>query len=243
MVGWTRFYLMEHAEALEDALEAIKMATAVSHRRANLLGLMLSGLVEFEFGRFVEAQGYLEAGLTLAGTMSASNFEAQILGALAALSAAQAKIAQARDFAERAVEVVRKVGMTFVGPSVLATKAALTDNQHEGARALEEAESILDSGCVAHNHFWFARTAMDHALSIGDWDSAERYAGRLEAYTREQPLPWSDFLIARGRALAAWGRGTRNADVLGELRRLHQVTVQQGLKPIAFELERALVAT
>jgi tetratricopeptide (TPR) repeat protein len=240
MVGWTRFHLMEHAEALEDALEATKMATAVSHRRAKLLGLMLAGLIEFEFGRFIESQGYLEVGLDLARTMSASNFEAQILGTLAALSAAQGRIPQARDFAERAVEVVRRVGMTFLGPSVLAIKAALTDDRDDCREALAEAESILDSGCVAHNHFWFARTAIDHALAIGEWDEVERHARRLEAYTREQPLPWSDFVIARGRALAAWGRGIRNESLLAELRRLHELAAQQGLRLLAADLERAL---
>ncbi len=242
MVGWTRFHLMEHAEALEDALEATNMATAVSHRRAKLLGLMLAGQVELEFGRFVEAQRYLELGLDLARLMSASNFEAQTLGMLAVLSAAQGRMPQAHDFAERAVAVVRKVGMTFAGPSVLAIKAALIHDQDECARALEEAESILDSGCVAHNHFWFARTAIDHALAIRNWDAAEGYAERLEAYTREQPLPWSDFLIARGRALAAWGRGVRNEAMLTELRRLQQITVERGLKPLASELDHALAA-
>ena len=203
---------------------------------------MLAALVEFEFGHFAEAQGHLKLGLDLARTMSASNFEAQILMTLATLSAAQGKILEARDFAERAVKVVREVGMTFIGPSVLAIKAALTDDRDERRKALEEAESILNSGCVAHNQFWFARTAIDPALAIGDWDEVERYAARLEAYTRGQPLPWSDFLISRGRALAAWGRGTRNEVVAAELRSLHELAVRQGLKPLGLELARALAA-
>ncbi len=242
MVGWTRFHLLEHAAALEDALESTKLAAVVSHRRAQLLGLMLAALVEFEFGHFAEAQGHLKLGLDLARTMSASNFGAQILMTLAALNSAQGRILEARDFAERAVKVVREVGMTFIGPSVLAIKAALTDDRDERRKALEEAESILNSGCVAHNQFWFARIAIDHTLAIGEWDEVERYAARLEAYTREQPLPWSDFLIARGRALAAWGRGTRNEEVVAELKRLHELTVRQGLKPLALDLERALAA-
>jgi len=242
MVGWTRIHLMEHAEALEDALESAKMASVVSHRRAQLLGLMLAGLVEFELGQFAEAQGHLELGLDLARKISASNFEAQILMTLAALSAAQGRMPEARDIAERAVKVVREVGITFIGPSVLAIKAALTDDRDECRKALEEAESILNAGCVAHNHFWFARISIDHALAVGDWDEAERYAARLETYTREQPLPWSDFLIARGRALAAWGRRRPNEDVVVELRSLHELAVRQGLKPLGLELKRVLAA-
>jgi tetratricopeptide (TPR) repeat protein len=242
MVGWTRFHLMEHAEALEDALESIRMADAVSHRRAKLLGLMLAGLVEVEFGRFAEAQDHLERGLELARTISAGNFEAQTLVTLATLSAAQGKMSEARDFARRALKVARELGMTFVGPSVLATNATLTEDRDASRRALEEAESILDSGCVAHNHFWFARTAIDHALAIGDWGEAERFAKRLEAYTREQALPWADFLIARGRALATWGRGTRTEDLVAEMVELHHLAVRHGLKLFASGLDRALAA-
>ena len=239
MVGWTRYHLMEHAEALEDALEAIRMATTVSHQRAKLLGLILAGVVETEFGHFIEAEDYLVRGLELARALSAGNLEAQTLGRLAVLRAAEGRIDQACDFAELAVEAVRKVGMTFIGPYVLATKAALTEDHAESRKVLEEAESILESGCVAHNHFWFAQSAIEQSLAVGDWDKAEGYAEKLEAYTREQPLPWSDFLIARGRALAAWGRGIRSEAVLAELTRLHQVAAQHGLQPLALELGRA----
>jgi len=79
-------------------------------------------------------------------------------------------------------------------------------------------------------------------LAIGEWDEVERHARRLEAYTREQPLPWSDFVIARGRALAAWGQGMRNESLLAELRRLHQLAAQRGLRSLAADLERALAA-
>ena len=210
MVGWSRVHLMEYAEALEDALESIRMADAVRHRRAKLLGLMLAGLVEVEFGQFVEAQDHLERGLELARTISAGNFEAQTLRILAALNAAQGRISEARDFAERALEVVREVGMTFIGPSVLATKAALTEDRDECRRALAEAESILESGCVAHNHFWFAQTAIDHALAIGEWGEAERYATRTRGlYERA--------IFARARLLdrpqpRPGGVGAGNAD-------------------------------
>ena len=242
MVGYTRVHLMEHAEALEDALETTRMAAVVSHRRAKLLGLMLAGEVELEFGHVVEAQNYAELALELARTLSASNFEAQTLNRLAEANAAQGRLAEARDIVERAVTLVRKVGMTFIGPSVLAIKAALAEDRDESRKALAEAESILNSGCVAHNHFYFAKFAIGHSLAVGDWNEAERYAARLETYTSEQPLPWSGFLIARGRALAAWGRGTRSGDVVAELKRLHELALRHGLKPLAADFERALAA-
>ena len=39
-----------------------------------------------------------------------------------------------------------------------------------------------------------------------DWALAEHYALTLAAHTSAEPLPWSDFFIARGRALAAVGQ-------------------------------------
>lgn len=242
MVGWSRTHLMEHAAALEDALEGSKMAAAVSHHRAKMLGLLLAAEVEFEFGRFTDAQSYFEQGLELARSMSAKNIEANALSMMAAVCAAQGRLSDARAFADRAVEIVREVGMTFIGPSALATKAAFTEDPGECKKALAEAESILDSGCVAHNHIWFARTAIDHALRIGDWEQAERYATRLEVFTRVQPLPWSDFLIARGRALAAFGRGRRTEDVVCKIEHLNTIAARQKLKPIAVALERALAS-
>ena len=242
MVGWSRIHLMEFAEALDDALESAKTAAEISHHRAALMGLMLAGLMELELGQFVESQEHLERGRELAQTMSASNFEAQTFAFLARLSAAQGRMPEARDFAKRAIGVVRKVGMTFIGPTVLAIGAALTEDSGKRGEALEEAQEILDSGCVAHNHFWFAQTAIDHALEIGEWDEAEHYATRLEAYTREQPLAWSDYIIAQGRALAAWGRGTRTEALVAEIKRLHDLAVKCGMKLAAPNLKRALAA-
>ena len=243
MVGWTRYHLMEHAEALDDALHAIRMATTVSHHRAKLLGLKLAAMVEIDFGHFVEAQDYLERSLDLARSLSAGNFEAQALRVLAIVYAAQGRLAEARNHAALAVEVVRKVGVTFIGPAVFATAATLAEDDEEGRKFLQEGESILDSGCVAHNHFWFAQSAIERALAIGDWDEAERYAARLEAYTREQPLPSSDFLIAWARSLAAWGRGDQSETVLAELKRLHHIAVQHGLKLFSTRLEISAALT
>ncbi|MHA1107848.1 MAG: adenylate/guanylate cyclase domain-containing protein [Alphaproteobacteria bacterium] len=243
MVGWTRIYLMEFAEALEDGLEAATMAARVSHHRAEMLGLMLAGRIELELGHFVEAQKHFNGALDLARMLSAGNFEAQSLVLISRLCAVQGEHAEARRFAEQAVGVVRNVGLTFIGPAVLAQLAALTTDEVERKATLREAEEILDTGCVAHNHFWFAFTAIDQALAAGEWDEADRYATRLETYTREQPLPWPDFMIARGRALASWGRGGRDESLVMELKRLHEVAEGSGMNLAASGLEQALATS
>ena len=73
---------------------------------------------------------------------------------------------------------------------------------------------------MGHNYFWFYRDAMEVCLNTGDWDSVEGYAAALEDYTRPEPLPWSDFFIARGRALATYGKGRRDDALIAKLREL-----------------------
>jgi hypothetical protein len=44
----------------------------------------------------------------------------------------------------------------------------------------------------------------------------------LENYARPEPLPWSDFVAARARALAAHGRGDGGDGLKKELGRLQR---------------------
>ena len=152
------------------------------------------------------------------------------------------RIEEARSYAERALRIVRDVGMTFVGPEVLVACAATADDAAQRKAFLEEGETILDQGCASHNHIWFSRAAIDIALSEGDWGAAERYAARLETYTKEEPLPWCDFIIERGRTLAAWGRGDRSQQQIDELRRLKALAEKVGLRLALPAIEKALAA-
>jgi hypothetical protein len=47
-----------------------------------------------------------------------------------------------------------------------------------------------------------SQDALEVCPDADDWDGVERYAAALDDYTRPEPLPWSAFFIARGRALA-----------------------------------------
>ena len=183
----------------------------------------------------------MQQALELAQSIHADNFLANGLHLLAENSFAQGDKVKAQIYASQGVEIVRKVGMTFVGPSVLASKAASADNEIEAQKARMEAEAILDAGCVSHNHFWFARITIGHALRTHAWDEVERCAMRLESYTSREPLPWSDFIIAYGRALAGWGRGQRTDALAQELQRLRSLAMERGMLLDAAMLERALV--
>ncbi len=59
---------------------------------------------------------------------------------------------------------------------------------------------------------------------------------------RAGPLRWTDFFIARGRALAAFGRGGRDAATIEELRRLRDEAERIGLTTALPALEEVLKA-
>ena len=69
---------------------------------------------------------------------------------------------------------------------------------------------------------------------------AERFADVLADYTAAEKLPWSDFFIARGRALAAFGRGERGAALATEMSRLHDEAERAGFIPQLDALDAAL---
>ena len=111
--------------------------------------------------------------------------------------------------------------MAFWGPLALGTLALVTRNSDRRRSALSEAEELLRGDSTSHNFLGFYPRAMQTCLQTGEWNEVDRYAQALEYYTSAEPLPYIDFLIARGRALAAFGRGNRDDATVQELQRLH----------------------
>jgi hypothetical protein len=126
---------------------------------------------------------------------------------------------EARRHAELAWAICDIVGPRFSGPVVLGALAYTAATPEDRARFLAEGERLLREGCVSHCYFGFLRDAMEASLDAGEWAEADRYAGELEAYVRDEPLPLIDFQVARARALAAAGRGNGDRAALERCRR------------------------
>ncbi len=243
MVAWTQLYQNEVRPALDEALSACDAAARVSNHRAEIVARLTAGRVLYEKGDMAEARQQLEDGLRLVGKIGATRFEAFLLIYLSRIVRADGgNRTQALEMANRAVEVSRQTGITFLGPWVLSTLALLSEDPEERRKALAEGEKILDEGCVGHNYFAFYRDAMEVALAETDWDALERGAASLEEYTRAEPLPWADFFIARGRALASYGRGNRDEATMRELSRLRDEAGRVGLKNALSALDEVLAA-
>lgn len=143
--------------------------------------------------------------------------------------------------AEEAVKISRETGPAFLGPFALGALALASADPTVRQAALAEGEALLRAGAVSHNHFLFRRDAIDACLISGDWEGAERSAAALEDYTRSEPLPFSDFYIARARALAAHGAHRSNPELLAaELDRLCEDGERLGLRVALSEIVKVI---
>jgi class 3 adenylate cyclase/tetratricopeptide (TPR) repeat protein len=243
MRGTTRHLRGDLTGALEDRAGTVEMAARIGNLRAEMVArISLAWSGWFDLGDLAASRREAERALELSRRLGAGRFESLALAAMARGEAADGAIAEAREHARRAVEIARQTGMKFIGPWTLGVLAQLTEDSSERLGALDEAEGILHEGCVSHNYFYFCRDGVDLAIEMQDWDRALRYAQILENYTRTEPVAWSDFFVARGRALVAHHRGRRDEELMAELRRLRDEAAQIGLKIALPALEMALVA-
>ena len=209
MIGCTRRYRNELREAWDDSLVAIDKAIRVGNQRAEIIARQNAWLLR-DMARFAEARPHFERALELARAIGARLFEPLNLTELAFIAAAEGAHETASTLIEDAWTTSQENRPTFFGPWVLGVRARITKSADVREESLRQGELLLAEGCVGHNYYFFYSDAIDAALQIGDWEKAERYASALEAYTREEPNPWSDLHIARGRLLAAYGQGRRD---------------------------------
>ena len=123
---------------------------------------------------------------------------------------------------------------------ILGMLAVATDDSAERMAALAEAEALLEGSNAGFNHLLCRRDAIDASLAARNFSEALRHAAALEASTRSQPLPWSDFFIARGRALARFATDPDDAAVREELKRLRAEGQRLGQLVALVEIDAAL---
>ena len=221
MAAITRLYAGELTGAYEDALAAVAAAERVGHHRAAIIAHHIVFVAASSRGDLGIARHHIDRAIAIARQLGARRFEAEGLCFLAAIQLAEGHPVEAVASVRQALAISRTTGMSYYGPAILGGLARATDDPAERRAALDEGERLLAAGSVSHNYFWFCQEAIDTALAEHNWDAVEHYARMLADYTRPEPLPWTDFVIARGRALAAAGRGDPDA-----IRDLHAVRDQ-----------------
>jgi hypothetical protein len=204
---------------------------------ARQLVAWVEGLVR---GRDEEADRQSAAALTLARTVGARRFEAQILGVRAMLALRDGERERARRLVDEGLALCRVHGMGQIGPWLHGVCALTESDAESRSRWLEEGERQLALGCVSHNHVQLREIAIDALLEVGDLDGVERNCARIESYTAREPLPMCDWIVRRGRALARVARGERDDTLATGLRALHDEGTRAELMVLLPALDTAI---
>jgi class 3 adenylate cyclase/tetratricopeptide (TPR) repeat protein len=243
MLGQTLYFLGNLESATEFAQTAIEFAQRSGLHRAELVARRVVINATFETGQADLVVSHIKRTRELAEHLGAQRFEPLILMMEARVQASRGQNAKAEENLERAYESCQALGVRFAGAMILGHLALFARTEDKRRRALSEGEAVLSKGGVSHNHLFFYRDAIETALELQDWSEVERFAAALEDYTGKQPLRWSDFYIARGRVLAAFGRGRRDSATAVALKKQLDDARSLGLNTAVPALEEACAQT
>ena len=238
--GGTFHYMQDLDAALSANLSGIEIAERVGHDRAALMNNFSASLIYFETGEFSKALMHLDKHKILTERIASRRFLARCLHQMGRVRLAQGDRKKAVSLCRKAMKISRETGTGYCGALILATLARSTDDEDERAKALSEGEQLLERGCLSHNYYEFYIDGMDGALERQEWGLVDQYASALEAFTRIEPLPRTDFFIARGRALLKYGLGSRDNVLMQKLRSLYDEAERVGLKTSLSAFDEAL---
>jgi class 3 adenylate cyclase/tetratricopeptide (TPR) repeat protein len=239
----THMYCLRFNESLDDCRAVIGLVPRVGQARGALISRSTSSWILLDQCQFLAAEQHARKGLEAVETIGARRFIPLFNDVLARIRLCAGDHAGALELLDESWKVSREAGVAFAGPVVLGTVALATTDPERRAEALRQGEAILRDGCASHNHFRFYRDAIEVSLREQRWDTAERYASALERYFGAKASPWSDFFIARGRALAAAGRWGGDVTVVTQLRRLRAYASDNGILAAVPALDEALTGT
>ena len=185
-----------------------------------MFSLEALGLLLAFSARYAESEVVLDDALVLATNLGARRFQAIIATGLSEALFARGRTDEARQRNEQALAYGRESGNRFFGPVILSFEARMQDDPTERERCRAEAEALLADGGIGHSPIAYHRIGIEDALARGEWERMRAHVAALEACTRDEPLPYTDLLIARGRVLATLGESPGDAAARAELVRL-----------------------
>jgi tetratricopeptide (TPR) repeat protein len=223
MRGLMRFYHNDFADALRDGEHAVLLANRIGYERAEISAVLNApARVWLERGELERVRPELERVHDMAQRRGMRRFEATAKVFLGRMLADQGRLAEAEALIDAGVTMMRATNITFILPLALGMLARAARSVARREAALTEGRNLLAAGSASINHLYFHRDAMDVYLALDELDLVLEHGDALARYTSEEPLPWSEFFIARGRALVAHARDPYNPptrSMLAHLRR------------------------
>ncbi|HKQ26012.1 MAG TPA: AAA family ATPase [Burkholderiales bacterium] len=240
MRATTHQYALRFKEALEDCRSVLDMEDRVSQPRAQIIALNTKIFISLDQHDFVQAEEDSRRAAELMERIGARRFVPLCNHGIAVARLHRGDRQGALELLETSLTVAQETGMNFWGPIVCSVIAMASGDPKRRQDALRQGQDLLDRGCVSHNYFWFYRDAIEVSLAMNDWDQADRYAGALEEYFRVEPMSWPSFIVARGRALAEFGRGTLGEATVSRIKHLRDQATRLNMHSELTRLEAAL---
>jgi class 3 adenylate cyclase/tetratricopeptide (TPR) repeat protein len=239
----THMYSLRFDESLDDCNAAIDLVTTIGQARGELIARSTSSWIFLDERELSLAEYHARKGLEAVGVIGARRFIPLFNDVIARIRLLGGDHEGALNLLEESWNVSREASVAFAGPVVLGAVALATKDPERRFEALRQGEAILREGCASHNHFRFYRDAIEVSLRDHLWSDAEQYAKALERCFGAQASAWSDFVIARGLALAAAGSQAPRESVVMELRQLQDFALSVGMRAMVPQIEQALAET
>jgi len=202
MLALTRAVCGEVGEALADCTAIAAEAARFGDLRSELITRDIEAMISLYRADYERMRQACDRGLALARQLGARRFEAELMTLQGHAIGELGGSADAQVLLQRASTLALEVARTYCGPWCLGIQALHTPNVERARELLAQGEAMLAQGCVSHNHLEFRRAAMEYWLRRGDVRETRRHAAALADYTREEPLAWSQLVIARAQYLA-----------------------------------------
>ncbi len=235
---------MRLPEAVEICEQALAMAARLRNPRAEVMALaqmvMLDGCVR---GNYRECQPRIDRALEIARALGSQRmeslgwfFRSLLLMRAGDLVAARSELAQAFELVGS-----ESSALAFVGPQLYGVQALLSTDASARRKALASGQALLMAQALSFNHFVLLDFAIQSSVDGADWDEAWRYCDALESFCAAEPLPWADFIVARGRALVRHGRGEDDGELVQQLQSLRQQAADSEMNFYLTSIDTALV--
>jgi tetratricopeptide (TPR) repeat protein len=231
MLGLAKFYALENVTARTMFDEALRLSSTIGNYRAEIIVNLALSYTSLERGMFDTALEVSDSTFEMSVGYGLDVFAAT---ALAHKSKAYIEMGH-RDKANKVATeawnlIVKCNSERFAGPWCLGAMARSAPDEERRNWAIEEGFRILSEEAVSHNYLFFYRDIMEAGLERGDWELLQRACDALTDYTRAEPLPWSDFQIARARALRDYYQGHDREAAVKTLHQLKEQAERVGLE-------------
>ncbi len=220
MVGHCRTYLLEFDVGLAEMIAARDAAVQIGNRHVEMFATQSCGLLLTVCARYADAEPFQERAQAMAEALGARRYLAVIHAHCAEVRIAAGRTDEARERLHAGLALARETGVGFCGPMLLALLARVTDDPKQRAALHAEARAWLEHGAVGHSYIAYYRLGIEDAIARADWAMGLQHAAALAAHTAREPLPYTDYLIARGRALIALGQRPQDRALHEEVLRL-----------------------